>query len=173
MNNEILEFHGLASPSVTNRVRPIMAYHSSRPVASNYHWQEAADATSSVTVALNHSMASWVIVAFKKLESLGNLRPGWDSHGGLPLKQEARQLIVQTIQKLREINLPVPTVALDPGGMGQVEWKGGGGELDMDVGPGLDVEYVKYDREGKPKEGYVDLDEPAELGELAYWLLHG
>jgi hypothetical protein len=129
------------------------------------------DVTSRSTVELD-TAAPWVFGAVRRLESLGRLQHGWDSHRGRPLKPKAKDLTIQTIQWLNREDLPVPNVALGSDGTVQLEWRVGGKELDIDVGDGDVVEYVKYDRQGNTEEGRVEQNTPDELCGLAQWLLH-
>jgi hypothetical protein len=117
--------------------------------------------------------SSWVFEAAKKLQALGKLRPGWDSHGGLPLKQESKDLTLQVLDQLGEEELPVPSVILGSGGHVSLAWRKKGRELDVELLGGNAIDYVKVSPDGEIEEGKDSASPGGALRGLAGWLLHG
>lgn len=148
---------------------PLTATSHSNPIGPIYHMSCRTDVSSGTTLAVA-DLSAWLAAAVKKLESLGRLQKGWDSHGGRPLNSQARGLTVHTLGRLNKYPLPVPAVALDNNGCVQIEWKVGGRELDLDVGD-RDIGYVKYDQDGSVQEGLADEGDDEELNSLTNWLL--
>jgi hypothetical protein len=123
------------------------------------------------TINLSGDTASWVIEAAKKLEELGRFRRGWDSYGGLPLKQRAKSLTARVLDWLRKDELPVPAVVLVSGGTVQLEWKARGKELEVQLRDNDTFEFVKVNRDGKIEEGEAENDLFRNLHDLTNWLL--
>ena len=122
-------------------------------------------------VALNLLGApAWVIAATQKLERLAMLPSGWDSYGGRPLKQSARESTLKAISWLQQEELPIPAVVLGSKGTVQLEWHSGSKELDVDLGEGEDIGFVKCDDEGEPLEGRTGQG-AEELRRLTRWLV--
>jgi hypothetical protein len=122
------------------------------------------------TLALCGDTADWVIEAAQKLEVLGRFRVGWDSYGGLPLRQMAKSLTIRVLHYLCEDELPVPAVVLGSAGTVQLEWKAKGKELEIELGENDTMEFVKVSPGGDIEEGEAMVD-PAKLHDLTSWLL--
>jgi hypothetical protein len=156
---------------ITLRSRP--AWASSCVRSYSYEPPQAQYATTSVgLVALGGETAGWVLEAAKKLEALGRLRAGWDSYGGGPLKQGAKNLTVRVLGLLRTDELPVPAVVLGPGGTVQLEWRAKDKELEVELRDNDTIEYVKVCPSGDIEEGEAAADLPARLHDLSHWFLH-
>ena len=111
------------------------------------------------TVSLNLAQAArWVQVAAYKLESLGEHQVGWDSHGGLPLTSEARNITVMAIGWIDQEELPVPAVVLGSAGTVQLEWRLKNNKLEVDLGNGQEIEYFMRDSQGGIVEGQSGSD---------------
>ncbi len=127
--------------------------------------------TSSPVVGL-FGAAGWVLEAAKKLEALGRLPAGWDSYGGLPLRHEVREMTVRVLDRLKVTSLPVPTVALGSNGTVHLEWEAQGRELELGLGAGATVGYVKVGPDGEIDEGQADAGNQ-EILRLTRWLMGG
>jgi len=124
------------------------------------------------TINLSGDTADWVIEAAKKLEALARFRKGWDSYGGLPLKQRAKELTLQVLRWLRKDELPVPAGVLAAGGSVQLEWKAKGKELEVELRDNETIEFVKVNPDGGIEdEGEVEKDLSRRLHDLTVWLL--
>ena len=116
-------------------------------------------------------MASWVFEAAKKLEKLGRLQRGWDSHGGLPLNPDAKRLTLDVLGWLGTTDLPVPGVVLGSGGSVNLEWRGKGKELEVGLGKDHGVEFLKVHSHGNLEEGTEKSNLPVKIRGLATWFL--
>jgi hypothetical protein len=125
------------------------------------------------TINLSGDTAHWVIEAAKKLEALARFRKGWDSYGGLPLKQRAKDLTLRVLGWLRKDELPVPAVVLGSGGTVQLEWRTRGKELEIELRDNDSIEFVKVNPDGEiEEEGEAENDLSSRLHDLTAWLLH-
>lgn len=124
------------------------------------------------SIALGGRTAGWVLEAAKKLENLGRLCTGWDSYGGVPLKQGAKNLTVRVLRLLCTDELPVPAVVLGSGGTVQLEWRARDKELEVELRDNDTMEFVKVSPGGDIEEGEARTDLPARLHDLSHWLLH-
>jgi hypothetical protein len=117
--------------------------------------------------------APWVMEAAKKLEALGRLPAGWDSHGGRPLNAASRELAVSVLGWLENEHLPVPAVVLGPNGTVQLEWRAKGKELDVELCGDSAINFVKESPEGELEEGRTDRNLQERLKKLTRWLMLG
>jgi hypothetical protein len=124
-------------------------------------------------LTLTGSTAAWIFEAAKKLESLGELRPGWDSYGGLPLNRESRLLTLNVLGWLASDELPTPAVVLGSEGDVHLEWRTKGRELEVELAPGKRIAFVKVYPNGRIEEGERKSNLPEELRGLTCWLMHG
>jgi hypothetical protein len=120
-----------------------------------------------------HGSYGWVFDAAKKLQALSMLPPGWDSYGGLPLRPEAREMAARVLDKLQTRPMPVPNVALGSEGNVHLEWRSTGRELEVELGNGTTIDYLKVGPEGDMEEGKTDFLDPQRLANLAGWLVRG
>jgi len=132
----------------------------------------AADPTSGGALQMS-PLAGWVLEAARKLEALGRLPPGWDSYGAKPLDPDARRLTLYVLGWLGTKELPVPAVALASGGAVHLEWHSAGKELDVGLGEGAGIEYVKVHPSGEIEEGTAEVDLQRRMRDLTKWLLIG
>jgi hypothetical protein len=124
------------------------------------------------TLDLSGDTAHWVVEAVKKLERLGRFRTGWDSYGGLPLRQGAKGLTLWVLRWLGKDELPVPSVVLGSGGTVQLEWRAKGKELEVELRDNNTIEYAKLSPGGEIEEGEAVLNLPGKIHDLAEWFLH-
>ena len=129
--------------------------------------------TSGGFVAFTANTAAWVFDVAKKLEALGRLRAGWDSYGGLPLNPKSQALTLNVLGWLGSDELPTPAVVLGSCGNVHLEWRKRGRELEVDLGDGETVAFVKVHPSGLIEEGNGKADVPEELRGLTCWLMHG
>jgi hypothetical protein len=116
----------------------------------------------------------WVREAAVKLEALGALPRNWDSYGGSPLTQSAKDFTNQVLRCLEDKDLPTPAVVLGSRGTVQFEWRRRGKELEVDLGEGNELEYVKVGPSGTiQEEGCEQSDFGSKLRELVAWFLRG
>jgi len=120
--------------------------------------------TSAGFLTLTGSTAAWVFEAAKKLEALGKLRPGWDSYGGLPLNQKSRELTLNVLGWLASNELPTPAVVLGSAGDVHLEWRAKGRELEVDLGDGEKIAFVKVFPNGSIEEGESQANLPTSRG---------
>lgn len=129
--------------------------------------------TSGGYLSLTGSSAAWVYEAAKKLEALGRLRAGWDSYGGRPLSRNSRELTVNVLGWLSSDDLPTPAVVLGSEGDVHLEWRAEGRELEVELGNGGKMAFVKVYPNGNIEEREGQASLPLELRGLAWWLMHG
>jgi hypothetical protein len=121
-----------------------------------------------------HGRYGWVFDAAKKLQALSVLPKGWDSYGGLPLRPEAREMAARVLDELQARPMPVPNVALGSEGNVHLEWRSTGRELEVELGDGTSIEYLKVGPDGDiVEEGKTDFLDSQRLENLAGWLVRG
>jgi hypothetical protein len=129
--------------------------------------------TSGGFITFTGSSPVWVFEAAKKLEALGRLRPGWDSYGGLPLNPESQALTLNVLGWLGSDELPTPAVVLGSEGNVHLEWRVKGRELEVGLGRGQRVAFVKVYPNGDIEEGEQSANLPQQLRGLTCWLMQG
>jgi hypothetical protein len=159
--NDLFEFPPIIG-TATNRGEVVICFHGGA--------DRIRAATSLETLALD-AVAPWVLSAVKKLERLGDLREGWDSHGGRPLRAEAKNATVRAIGFLHRTRLPIPGVVLASDGGVSLEWRSRGKELEVEVGEDGTFEYVQSETGGQISEGHVEKYDQDKLRFLADWLI--
>jgi hypothetical protein len=162
MNNDLLEF------GVTTRYCP-----SATRISYTSPWGMVVEHTAITgsTLAMSGTSAPWVLDAAKKLEAIGKLPAGWDSHGGLTLDPNARKLTASVLGWLGNDNLPVPAVVLGSGGTVQLEWRAKGKELEIELGNDNTIEFVMVNPGGEIEEGHQNVGLPQKLRGLTWWLM--
>ena len=142
---------------------------------SQSEWRNVcADMLTATPVITLGDSATWVLDAAMQLDSLAALKAGWDSYGGRPLNEKAKEIAFGTLSILKTTNLPVPCVALGSSGDVQFEWRRDGRQLDLDVGDDADaVEFVTVDPTGHITEGTEKTDWRRRVLLLAGWLIYG
>ena len=128
-------------------------------------------AASTTSLVLRGAFAPWVMEAAKKLEAIGKLKPDWDSYGGAALDLAAKKLTVNALGWLANRDLPVPAVVLGSSGTVQLEWRGDGKELEIELGKG-GIEFLKVDPDNESEEGSDNTEIPQRLRELTWWFLN-
>jgi hypothetical protein len=126
----------------------------------------------SAFLPLTGDTAPWVLEAVKKLDAIGKLRRGWDSYDGLPLSAGAKRMTFDALEWLKGQNLPVPAVVLGSSGTVNLEWRTNGKELELELGLGEGgaIEYVKVDAQGEMEEGVESAAIEERLRTLTDWL---
>ena len=106
--------------------------------------------------------------AFERLEELAGLGPGWDSYGAAPISARAiasvRRLLAAIASEVDDPAgdrvRPYVVVPIANGGV-QIEWRGPGGSLEVDVGPAGDLGYLLITGE-EPARTFEERDGVAE-----------
>jgi hypothetical protein len=163
---DLEEFGSSARTSLTGRIAPVR-YFQPRGMLTQF------STSSGGFLTLTGNTAAWVFEAAKKLENLGKLRPGWDSYGGRALTQKSRTLTLNVLGWLASDELPTPAIVLGSGGDVHLEWRTKGRELEVDLGDGERIAFVKVFPNGAIEEGERQANLPAELRGLTCWLMHG
>ena len=122
---------------------------------------------------ITNSTAAWVLETVKKLEVLERLQPGWDSHGGLPLNPGSLRLTLNLLNWLASDELPAPAVVLGSEGNVHLEWRMEGRELEMELGQGERIAFVKVYPNGRIEESESTANLPEEVRGLTSWLRFG
>jgi len=122
------------------------------------------------TLIIDCDTAVWVIEATRRLEALGRLRQDWNSYGGNPLEQSSKDLAIAALRRLDTQELPIPNVTLGSGGHVYMEWRGRGGELEVEFKNDA-IEFVKESPDGNMEEGRQEEDPIGELENLTQWLM--
>ena len=63
--------------------------------------------------------------AISAIESLGELKPGWNSYRGAPISLEARQKAIEFLRRLRQERpgTPIPILGPSSEGGGVLQWR--------------------------------------------------
>ncbi len=96
--------------------------------------------------------------AFDRLAEIARLEADWDAYDGLPPTRlavaAAGQLIIAAAERLgdevREAVAPYAITPFSNGGV-QVTWRRQAGELQVDVGPGGSLGYLRIHRDGQQR----------------------
>jgi hypothetical protein len=133
----------------------------------------APTTTAADSLYFSMSTADWVVQAARKLDRLARLEENWDSHRGLPLQPEAKQLTVDVLDWLNRMPLPIPAVVLGSGGTVHLEWRRRGKELELGLGGPSRMEYLRVHPHGRVEEGEETDNLPSRVRDLTSWLLEG
>ena len=93
---------------------------------------------------MDHKQGKELMALFRRL---AGLRPGWDSYGACALSPVA----VQRAIVLMRADLPIPAVVPTRAGGIQMEWHRHGIDVEINVPPTGDIEYLVVD----PERGVV------------------
>ena len=115
----------------------------------------------------------WLLATFQKLQEVAQLKKGWDSYGGLPLRQDIRIFAVELLRCIEGKDLQTPAVVLGSAGNVQFEWSSGGRELEIEVVSPNAFEYLKIFPNGEMEEGEVAFEFRDQLQQLMHWLKTG
>ncbi|MEX2151716.1 MAG: hypothetical protein WD825_00150 [Gemmatimonadaceae bacterium] len=109
--------------------------------------------SSEVRVEVHHPEPAWLYPVLDRLQHLSKLVEGWDSYGGQPPTDKSIFGALAVIsQVLKYESAAPPIVPLSEGGV-QVEWHGGGEELEIRVGPNGEISAFRFDeRAGRGEE---------------------
>ncbi len=136
------------------------------PAIENQIYTGQLSAVSSLTSVLS----LWLQGAQQELMLLDSMTEGWDSYGSPPISAEARKKMADLLHEFARVGMSRPELFPVSGGGLQVEWKNGGRELEIEVLPNADLEYLIIAEDGKMKEGKAIQE---DIFRLARWFREG
>jgi hypothetical protein len=134
----------------------------------NYYSQMNAAQWSGVT-AVAAASSSWLRRAQQKLKELSELTENWDSYGSRPIQQKASETAAELLTETANFGLPEPQIFPVPGGGLQLEWESAKRELELEILPDGEIEYLIVDREGKMRENKISPSWMDEIYRLVSW----
>lgn len=113
---------------------------------------------------------SWLHLAESKISELSKLPENWDSYDSRAIQQPAIEQATALLFKLANLNLPPPDIFPVPGGGLQLEFQQESRELEIEILPDGQTEYLTVNEDGQMSEGSISVGSQNELYRLAHWL---
>jgi len=118
------------------------------------------------------SQPVWSKAVSDQLNELSKLPPNWDSYGSPPVQVRVVTAALDILANLSRCNMDRPRVLAVPGGGVQLEWVNDSSELEIEVRPNGDVEFLIVDEENEMLEGPVERPyDSSKLFCLSNWFL--
>jgi len=111
-------------------------------------------------------LSNWLATAHRRIEDLSQLSEGWDSYGGLPLKEEAANNLSDVLYQLNSFIQSEPSISLTGEGGLVAEWGSSWSSLAILANPGS-VVLVYYCDEATNHEWEMPM---SECDSLEKWL---
>ncbi|MBS1789107.1 MAG: hypothetical protein JST85_15370 [Acidobacteria bacterium] len=105
-----------------------------------------------------------------KVSDLSKLPENWDSYGSRTVQPPAIEQATALLRQLASFNLPQPDVFPVPGGGIQVEFQLESRELEIEILPNGQIEYLTMNEDGQMSEGSISADLQNDLHRLTHWL---
>lgn len=102
------------------------------------------------------SQPLWSHAVYEQLSELTDLPNNWDSYGSPPVDSEVIARALDVLASLSRFNMNRPHVLAVPGGGIQFEWAGVSSELEIEIRPTGEVEFLIVDESNEMLEGPVD-----------------
>ena len=98
----------------------------------------------------------WSISVKQRLIELTKLPENWDSYGSPAVKSKSVEIALDILARLSQFNMTEPHVVPVPGGGIQFEWANQTSELEIEIRPSGDVEFLVVDKADEMLEGSID-----------------
>ena len=115
-------------------------------------------------------MSLWLQDSQKELQTLKDLPRNWDSYGSPEITNKASKKVADLLHTLACFGLNKPNLFPVSGGGLQLEWQNAERELEIEVLPEGDIEFLIVDKNGKMKEGKAI---EGDILRLARWFRTG
>ena len=119
---------------------------------------------------ITSEMSLWLQDSQNELQRLKNLPKNWDSYGSSEITDKASKKTADLLHKSACLGLNKPNLFPVSGGGLQLEWQNAGRELEIEILPEGDIEFLIVDENGKMKEGRAV---EADILRLARWYRMG
>ena len=155
-----------AVQSDVSNVTPIqvLGFDSSAPVREGWG-QELALRNGSWIISGSGKRPSWAQPVFSKMQELGNLPPGWDSHDAVPVRADSVLAAVSTLFETMASDTETPWIVPTVHGGIQMEWHKSQVDLEIEIKPDRTVS-VFYVNEQDGRQ----LDEPLDAAQVSLLL---
>ncbi len=122
----------------------------------------------SATTSL-HNDSLWLRRAQKKLRELATLPENWDSYGSHPIQPAAIEKASELISLLSDLKTAQPEIFPVAGGGLQLELRDRQHEIEIEILPDGNIEYLILDENRQMREGSVPADSMGEVYRLIHW----
>ncbi|HWQ36013.1 MAG TPA: hypothetical protein VNQ79_24435 [Blastocatellia bacterium] len=120
------------------------------------------------TTPLDNS-SRWLRKAQKRIQELAALPENWDSYGSRPIQPAAIKGAGDLIALLSQLRSAQPEIFPVPGGGIQLELHNRQREIEIEILPDGNIEYLITDDDGQMREGHVPAGSTGEIYRLIYW----
>ena len=107
---------------------------------------------------------------YRELAEIAALEENWDGYGSPRVNPAALEMASRVLAEAQQLSMPAPIIAPVSGGGINIEWSVSGRELEVEVLPGGQVEYLMSEGD-ESWDGR--LAEHQSVEGLAYWTLTG
>jgi hypothetical protein len=119
-----------------------------------------------------NSETEWQIAALRAIHRLAAMDDNWDGYGSPRIQIAAKEGAGRLLCTLAMCEPPTPHIAPVPGGGLQFEWEHDGRELELEILPDGNLEFLATEESGEMVEGPLKAWN-AEVPSLIHWLLTG
>jgi hypothetical protein len=127
------------------------------------------DTTQTTGVTSLLSSNAWLRRAQRKLKELSELQENWDGYGSPQIEPEALEIAAELVTNTATFGMPEPQIFPVPGGGLQIEWERLRRELELEILPNGEIEFLLVDRDGEMRENKVSPNWKGEIYRLVQW----
>jgi hypothetical protein len=107
----------------------------------------------SVVTSLTSEISFWLQDAQKELQALKKMPENWDSYGSPEITNEASKKVADLLGELARFGMSKPNIFPVSGGGLQLEWQKNARELEIEILPDGNIEFLIVDQNGEMREG--------------------
>lgn len=115
--------------------------------------------------------AGWLHGALEQIRELTQLTTNWDGRESPPLQRPSLNTAMLILAALEEFAVDVPSISPVSGGGLQFEWARDGKELELEVLPNGEIEFLLVNPDGTTMENGIPATNVAGTRLLLNWLL--
>lgn len=97
----------------------------------------------------------WLEDSQNQLHQLSKLPENWDSYGSSRIKPTSVEKTADLLIDLAKFGMPTPSIFPVSGGGIQLEWQKGKRELEIEILPNGEIEFLKVYENGEMQEGRI------------------
>ncbi len=124
---------------------------------------------SGVTVLSNAS--PWLARVLRSVAALATFPPEWDGYKSPAIQQAAVESACRLLTAIEAEDLPVPQACPGPGGGLQIEWRAKNRELELELTPDGQVEFLLVLEGCHMTEGRLSIHQVESVRSLVNWVL--
>jgi hypothetical protein len=125
-----------------------------------------------ITVTPMGNVRDWYDEALTSLARISALNDNWDGYGSPPLQQTAKDVAAKLLLLLSRFTRLAPHIAPVSGGGLQLEWVYDNRELELEVLPNGDIEFLAILETGDMFDDRLS-DWEGQVTQLVHWLITG